>query len=176
MHIDQRPAGVAGVDGRVGLDEIFKGVDAQMGATQGADDARGHGLTDTKRVADGQHHIAHLQVLGLAQHDDRQFVELDLEQGQVGVRVCADDLGCSASTVGQGDFDVVGVFDHMVVGEDVALGADDDAAAQPLLWRFIFAIAIEEAEPRVVLVILLGGFRLRGCNTCLLYTSDAADE
>src|SRR5690606_17489783 len=38
MGIDQRTAGVARVDGRIGLDEVLVGVEAQLVAPSGADD------------------------------------------------------------------------------------------------------------------------------------------
>jgi hypothetical protein len=34
--------------------------------------------------------------------------------------------------VGQGDLEAAGVVDHVVVGDDVAVGVEDDARAQPL--------------------------------------------
>ena len=58
--INQRAAGVAPVNGRVGLDKVLKGGDAQVAAAGGTDDAHGYCLTHTQRVADGEHHIAHL--------------------------------------------------------------------------------------------------------------------
>src|SRR5579872_1234098 len=54
VHVEQRAAGVAGVDCRVGLDEVLKlaaraGLD---GTVLGGDDACGHGLRQSKRAAD----------------------------------------------------------------------------------------------------------------------------
>ena len=40
--IDQRTAGIAGVDGGVGLDEVLEGTDAQMISTQRAHNSVGH--------------------------------------------------------------------------------------------------------------------------------------
>ena len=58
VHVHQCTARVSRVDGRIGLDEIFKGVDAQLGSTQCADDAPRDGLTHAEGVADGQHLVA----------------------------------------------------------------------------------------------------------------------
>src|SRR5690606_10667264 len=91
IHVHQGSARVAGVDGRIGLDEVFKSVNAQLTAAQGADDATGDGLPNAERVADGQNTVPHGQCVGVAQHDHGQFVEFDLENGQVGVGVGADD-------------------------------------------------------------------------------------
>jgi len=67
--------------------EVLEGVDTELVASERADDAAGDGLTDAEGVADGQHLVAHLQVVGIAQHDHRQLVEFDLEHGQVAVGV-----------------------------------------------------------------------------------------
>ena len=59
VHINQCPPGVAGVDGGIGLNEVFKRVDAQFAAAQGADNPAGHRLAHAKRVANCQHGVTH---------------------------------------------------------------------------------------------------------------------
>jgi hypothetical protein len=44
-------------------------------------------------IADGQDPLADLDQGGVAQLDERQVPGLDLEEGQVGLRVGPDDLG-----------------------------------------------------------------------------------
>ena len=61
--IDQRAAGVAGVDGGVGLDEVFDLLDAQPAAAGGADDALRHRLADAEGIADGEHDVADLNLV-----------------------------------------------------------------------------------------------------------------
>ena len=65
-RIDQRAAGIAGIDGGIGLNEILEGGDAELTAAGGADDAMGHGLRQPERIADRQHRIADLQLIGAA--------------------------------------------------------------------------------------------------------------
>ena len=94
VHVQQRAAGVAGIDGRVGLDEVLElaaraGLD---GAVLGGDDAGGHGLRQRKRAADGFNPVAHLRVVGVAQlHGGQGGVGIDLDHGQIGCLVDADD-------------------------------------------------------------------------------------
>ena len=59
--VDQRAAGVAGVDRGVGLDEVLEGVDAEAGAAERRDDAAGHRLADAEGIADREHHVADAQ-------------------------------------------------------------------------------------------------------------------
>ena len=73
IGIYQRATRIAGVNGGIGLNEILKGVDAQLFATQRAHNARGDGLTDAKGIANGQNGIAHLQGFHLTQDNDGQL-------------------------------------------------------------------------------------------------------
>ena len=67
VHIDQRAAGIAGIDGGVGLDEELIVADADVGARHRRDDAVRHGLADAERIADRQHHVADLQIVGIGE-------------------------------------------------------------------------------------------------------------
>ena len=68
-QIDQRAAGIAGIDRGVGLDEELIIGDADLGARQRRHDAMRHGLPDAERIADRQHQVADLQIVGIAELD-----------------------------------------------------------------------------------------------------------
>ena len=77
----------------------------------------------------------------------------DLQYGEVGFRIAADDAGGQFAAVVEGDFDLVGGFNHVVVGEDVAFGRHDHAGTQAgcaLLGTVVEPVAKEVAEQRVV--------------------------
>ena len=38
----------------------------------------------------------------------------------------------------------------MVVGQDIAFGANNDATAQAHLWAIVFAVTVKKSEPRVI--------------------------
>ena len=67
-RVDERAAGVALVDGRVGLEEVLEAAvaDARR-ASLGADDAHGDGLADAERVADGERDVADAHAVGVAE-------------------------------------------------------------------------------------------------------------
>ena len=75
---------------------------------------------------------------------------LDLEQGQVRARVRADDLGV-VFVAGEGrdrDAGRLVLLDHVVVGQDVAVGADEEARAADLdRVRFGLALAGLAEDP-----------------------------
>jgi hypothetical protein len=68
--------------------------------------------------------------VGVAQHDDGQLVQRDLQNGQIAVRIGANHLGPRGAAVVEHHLDFVGTFHHVVIGQDVAGLADDDTTAQ----------------------------------------------
>ena len=73
--VNERAAGIAGIDRGIGLDEIFitvDAVDAVAVTAQSADDAHRHRLSDAERIADSQNHIADLQLVTIGQRNGGQ--------------------------------------------------------------------------------------------------------
>src|SRR4051812_3776641 len=66
VDVEQRPAGISGIDAGVGLNQVVVGLGvAHLNvATEGADDATGHGLFIAERVAQGDHRLANHKVCG----------------------------------------------------------------------------------------------------------------
>jgi len=90
----------------------------------------GRGLTHAERVADRQHHIAHAHRRFGIEGDRRQVPQADLQHRQVAFGVRADQFRGGPAPVAQAYLDRVGGLDHVVVGEDRAVGAHDHARAQ----------------------------------------------
>ncbi len=124
-RVDQRAAGIAQIDGGVGLDEILVAVDLveQMHAPAfGGDDASRHRLPDVERIADGKHQVAHPQAVAVSERDGGKILRLDLDDGDIGLGVGADDLAFELAVVREGHLELVGAFDDVVVGQDIAVG------------------------------------------------------
>ena len=130
VHIKQRPTGVAGVDGSVGLHHVdgrAVGVDL---AVQRADAAGGHGKRQfTQWVADGDDLLAHGQLVGVADRYCLQAAGLDLQQRHIVHGVRADDLRLVFLSVIELDGHGGRVLHDVVVGHDVAVLGEDKAAA-----------------------------------------------
>ena len=60
--VNQCATGVAGVDRRIGLDEVFVQRDAHVRAAERAHDAERHRLAQRKRTAHGHHPFGDLQL------------------------------------------------------------------------------------------------------------------
>ncbi len=133
LGIDQGTAGVAEIDRRVGLNEILGAGTVQL-PPNGADDAHGHGLVETQWISDRQHHVTGTR--RLAGHaDDRKIAGIDLQHGQIRLRIRADQGRLGDAAVVQQHLDVGSMGNDVIVGQHItlALGADDDAGAKSLL-------------------------------------------
>ena len=102
----QRAAGVAGVDRRVGLDDVVdrEAVGRLDRALERRDDAGGERALEAERVADRDRRIADLDGAARSRATSglrSRPLGVDLEQREVGGRVLADDLGAHAALVGE---------------------------------------------------------------------------
>ena len=133
LEVEGRTAGVALVDGGVDLQEIVIGARADLAAT-GGDDAGGHGAAKAEGIADSDHPVANARIL-VSELDGGKCLAIgvnDLEQGQIGLGIGADDLGLPGLAVIGLDPDLGGVLDDVVVGDDVTIGRDEEARAHGL--------------------------------------------
>ncbi len=68
VSVNQRASGVASIDRRIGLQEVFKASIAETcAAALCTDDAECNGLADAKRVADGEHDVTNLNLVRICQ-------------------------------------------------------------------------------------------------------------
>ena len=107
-EIDQRAAGIAGIDGGVGLDEELIVADADLCARDRRDDAVRHGLADAERIADREHQVADLQLVGIAEVEHREALvgALEAQHGEIAALVLEHDLGLELALVGERDLDL----------------------------------------------------------------------
>src|SRR5262249_42443685 len=92
FSVYQRATGVAGIDGGVGLDEVFV-VQSESGTSSGADEAHRDGLANVERVTYGQDEIADFDLFAVGDFNGGQVLCVDLEDGDVSLGVLADHLG-----------------------------------------------------------------------------------
>src|SRR5262249_31799746 len=118
------------------------------------DDACRDGVGQPERVADRQHPIADLQMVGVAEWDARQLAFwFDLEQRDVGLGVLTDELRLELLPGRELHVDVVGAVDDVTVGDDVAAVVDHESGAETALLRR--RLAPTEALPEILAEELL---------------------
>ena len=131
VEVEQRAAGIAAVDGGVGLDVAVIGTGIDVAVAR-RDDAGGDGAAEAERIADRDHPFAEPQLVGIAElhRDQRLRRRLELQHRQIGLLVDADQLGLDLGAVVHDDVDLVGIGDDVIVGHDDARGVDDEAGAE----------------------------------------------
>ena len=136
--------------------------DGQPARPRGADHADADGVREAERIADGHDPIARRHLRRVAELHFRELALRllgQLDERAVGQRIAPDHLGLVADVVVVAveiDFDLGRAFDDVVVGEDEAVLADDEAGAGSegdLRARLLPAarrLAAEEALEQVV--------------------------
>ena len=143
--VEQRTAGVAGVDRGVGLDHMIDrepvgGADRPLDS---GDDPGGDGVLKPERVADRDRLVADLDARGVA---ERKRMELGLgrvhlQHREVGRRVAPDDARVDRVLVAELDRHRLRALDHVAVREDVAalVEGEPGAGGRALLLRDVEA-------------------------------------
>ncbi len=168
LHVHERAAGIATIDRRVRLQEVFKPAItvATCRAALAADDAHRDGLTDAERVADGEDDVADLHLVRISERHRAQVCGLNLDHRQVRGRVGADQLRVEHALVRQLDLDVFRAVDDVVVRQNVAITLDDHTGPEAT-----FAVRLLRRHPELAAEQLAqvrhlaagrgrGGFRL----------------
>jgi hypothetical protein len=130
-QVEQRSARVSRVHGDVGLDEPdvrFRG----NGARRGADDAGRDRAFKAEGRPDGHHPFARLQQVRLADAHAREPGCSDLDQADVRGAIHPHDAPQKLAPVGEAHDHLIvgGVFDYVVRGHNVAVGAHEKARAE----------------------------------------------
>ena len=128
--IKETAAGITGVDRRAGLQQGHVVAVYRYLALQRADDTIGDGAgKGTQRVADGQHGVAHLQGVTVAQNSRGQVFGVHLQHRDVIILIGTHQGGGIGAAVIGSHGDLLCAFYHMVVGHNVAIRRQHHAGA-----------------------------------------------
>ena len=113
----------------------------------GADMAEGDAVIEIERGADGDGEFPHARLARVRQRGDGQPLRLDLDHRHIRLRIHAADFGLETAAVPEPHLDASRVLDHVAVGENVAVLADDDAGTLPahLLRELLLELLVEVA-------------------------------
>ncbi len=171
VEVNQGSAGVATVNGRVGLYvRLYAALRGFAGHTRyvaglGADNARCHGGGEAERIAYGEHPFAHAKLLAVAHRDYVKVGGVDLYKSQICGGVEAYYRRREVAVVVECYFEAFGVGNDVVVGNDVPVAAYYHARAEPcLLLAGLLGLCLrrvaatrraeKEVEKRVVVVFV----------------------
>jgi len=135
FEVEERSAGVAGIDVGGGLDiELAFEV-----AVFGGDDALADGAGEAQGVADSEDRLAGFELVHAAEINKFEGFSrfFDFEQGQIHEGVKGDNLylfimfllEAAVGAVEDGDFDTGFAGDDVIVGDEAAVLGDDEAGA-----------------------------------------------
>ena len=137
------------VDRGVGLDrvrdrEVVRRLDLPV---QRADDPAGHGFLETERRSDRDRSVADRDVVGVAEaeRDEQRARRVDVNHGEIGRRIGADDRRLVSRAVPELHRDRRRTVDDVLVRDDVSLRVVDEP-------RALRALGVRAAERRRALV------------------------
>src|SRR5262249_1106431 len=132
--VDERSAGITGINRGVGLDEaVVRPAPGQVAALA-AHYTRSNGIIEAEWIADRHYPFAHFQLIGIAERRDRQsLVHTNFDDGEIGLGVSTDNPSVEFPAVGKLDDDLRRVVHDMVVGQNGSVFVDDEPGAQAFL-------------------------------------------
>ncbi len=86
-------------------------------------------ILEAERRADRHHPLADLERGRFADLHDRQVGGVDLQHGNIALRVHTEHARLEFAAIGELHRDALGAVHHVCVGEDDAVGADDEPGA-----------------------------------------------
>ena len=128
IDVEGRAAGIALVDRRIDLDVVVVGAGADVAPAR-RDDAGGDRAAQAERIADRDHPIADARLVLGELHVGEGLVGVDLDEGEIGLRVGADHLGLVGRAVVGLDLHGLGMIDDVVIGHRVAVRRNEEAGA-----------------------------------------------
>ena len=131
-RVQQRAAGAARIQRGGVLDDVLDepAAFAPHGPAQGTDDAGGNRRLEPEGIAHGDHQLARLQAIRVAQFGPRQVAGGQADQGQVAGRVVADKVRVEGVAFRRDGAKPAAAVDHVAVGQGVAVGGQDEARAR----------------------------------------------
>src|ERR1700733_12993759 len=136
MRIHKRTTRVAGVDRCVGLNKVTRlaSVIGEIRPADRAHDATSDGEAEiAKGISNRQYGLSRDQLGGVTPRDGWQVFGVDLDHGQICKFVGANYFGRERPAVMQRYAHFHRAVDHVIVGDDVSIGGDDQTTAKAML-------------------------------------------
>ena len=88
-----------------------------------------HRLTDAERIADRQHQVADLEIVGIGEFEGGEAFgrALDAQHREIAALILKHNIGVEFAFIGKRDLHLVGALDHMIICDDKSVRIDDDA-------------------------------------------------
>ena len=100
LHVEERSAGVTGIDCNVSLDEGNKLLVGKVAAFSGDNSCR-DGIVQSEGGADGGNPFSDFNVFRFSEFYDGQVFPFNFDDSNIGFRICAQNLGLEFTLVGK---------------------------------------------------------------------------
>ncbi len=134
-RIDERAAGIAWIQRRIGLDHIVNeppGAGTQA-PPQGTDDSGGDGVFKAQGIADGDRQLPDLQIAAACKLNVRRAATAYPDHRQVRIGIVTEHIGPIALAIEGADANIVRAMDHVTVGEQQPVGRKEESGSGPAL-------------------------------------------
>jgi hypothetical protein len=112
-------------------------------------------MPEPKRIANGHHPLADVEVIRIPEGQDREVLTLDLDHSHIRSRIRADRLGRKFTAIGKDDGDTIRLTDDMMIREDGAVVCNDEAGTLALLSKLLRLFPFWHAPAKEVFEELL---------------------
>ena len=136
-RVDERAARVSRIQRDVALDHVVDEPPALRShrPTEGAHDAGRDGEAEAERIADRDDELPDAQPRRAPERGVRRRRRVHSDDGEIRVRIGADDAGRVGRSVAQRNLEVARATDDVRVREHVAVGREDEPRSAPLFAR-----------------------------------------
>src|SRR6185295_6773691 len=156
IHVEGRATRVTFVDGCIDLNVVIVGAGPDIAPARGYDTGR-HGPAETEGVSDGHDPISDARI-AVGELDEREaFAGVDLDQGEVGLRIGSDDFRVINRAIVHSDLYGLGAIHNVIVRHGIAISRNKESGAfagygtlalRESLWHAAAAKLLEELLER----------------------------
>src|SRR5690606_22541138 len=109
---------------------------------RGRNDARRGGAAEAEGIAHRDDPVADPRLGRFLEGDEREVRAFNLDDREVRAFIAPDDAGLQLAFVREPDRDLGGVLDDVVVGDDVAVGRNEEARTRAQRGRALAVVAL----------------------------------
>ena len=122
IGVEQRTAGIARIDRRVGLQKILRAIVRSV-ATEGAQNSATHGESTAGGITQREHHVAEFQLVAVAQRRGREAGRSNLQHGDIRAQITPHHRrGVFLARIAERDLHVLRTLDNVTVSDNIAIG------------------------------------------------------
>ena len=120
---------ITGIYGCIGLNKASDLVSSlrSCGASLGTYNTGCNGTGQVKGVTYSQNPLSHFEGIAIAKGNGRKILCIHLDKGDIASRVATYKLGTEGAIIVEGNGDLIGIINNVIIGNDEPIGTDNYA-------------------------------------------------